>query len=156
MRCCVQHDSCSEPVSYTHLDVYKRQLLTSVAIQTLQPDEVEIVRAVRPNGRARNLGVARSQAPILVFVDDDAVLGNQYVLERLVAALADESLGMVGASKLLPPNAPAFQRWVARELPRIEHAVVDQPLESNPDPPSFYCEITTTCCACLLYTSRCV
>ena len=46
-----------------------------MAIQTLQPDEVEIVRAVRPNGRARNLGVARSQAPILVFVDDDAVLG---------------------------------------------------------------------------------
>lgn len=129
------------------LDGQLDALLASVAMQTLQPDEVEIVRAVRPNGRARNLGVARSQAPILVFVDDDAVLGNQYVLERLVAALADARLGVVGASKLLPPNAPAFQRWVARELPRIEHAVVDQPLESNPDPPSFYCEITTTCCA---------
>jgi GT2 family glycosyltransferase len=25
--------------------------------------------------------------------------------------------------------------------------VVRQPLETNPDPPSYYCEVTTTCCA---------
>src|SRR4029079_17330430 len=55
--------------------------------------------------------------------------------------------GVTGASKLLPPDAPWFQRWVAREVPRITHPIVDQPLETNPDPPSFYCEITTTCCA---------
>jgi hypothetical protein len=54
---------------------------------------------------------------------------------------------VTGASKLLPPGAPWFQRWVAREVPRIVHPVVAEPLETNPDPPSFYCEITTTCCA---------
>ncbi len=129
------------------LDGHVDKLLASVAAQTLQPDEIELVRAVRPNGRARNLGVERTQSSILIFVDDDAVLGNAHVLERLVAALHDPSIGVAGASKLLPPDAPAFQRWVARELPRIEHPVVEQPLESNPDPPSFYCEITTTCCA---------
>jgi hypothetical protein len=123
-------------------------LLASVRRQTLQPSEIEVVRGVRPNGRARNQGVARTSAPLLLFVDDDAVLGDQRVIERLVAPLlADPSIGVTGASKLLPPDAPPFQRWVAREVPRIVHPIVDQPLETNPDPPSFYCEITTTCCA---------
>lgn len=123
-------------------------LLESVRRQTVAPAEIEVVRGVRPNGRARNQGVARTSAPLLVFVDDDAVLGDERVIEHLVAPLlADPSIGVTGASKLLPPHAPAFQRWVAREVPRIIHPVVDQPLETNPDPPSFYCEITTTCCA---------
>ena len=123
-------------------------LLESVRRQTLAPDELVVVRGVRPNGRARNQGVAQTSAPILVFVDDDAVLGDAHVIANLVAPLlADPGIGVTGASKLLPPNAPWFQRWVAREVPRIEHPVVTQPLETNPDPPSFYCEITTTCCA---------
>jgi hypothetical protein len=123
-------------------------LLASVRCQTLRPAQIEVVRGVRPNGRARNMGVARTSAPLLVFVDDDAVLGDERVIERLVAPLlADPSIGVTGASKLLPLDAPWFQRWVAREVPRIVHPIVDQPLESNPDPPSFYCEITTTCCA---------
>jgi cellulose synthase/poly-beta-1,6-N-acetylglucosamine synthase-like glycosyltransferase len=123
-------------------------LLESVRRQTLTPDELVVVRGVRPNGRARNQGVAQTSAPILVFVDDDAVLGDAHVIANLVAPLlADPGIGVTGASKLLPPNAPWFQRWVAREVPRIEHPVVAQPLETNPDPPSFYCEITTTCCA---------
>lgn len=123
-------------------------LLASVRRQTLQPAEVEVVRGVRPNGRARNQGVARTAAPLLVFVDDDALLGDEHVIANLVAPLlADPTVGVTGAAKLLPPGAPAFQRWVAREVPRVEHLVVDTPLETNPDPPSFYCEITTTCCA---------
>ncbi|HEU5102660.1 MAG TPA: glycosyltransferase [Roseiflexaceae bacterium] len=130
------------------LDGNVAPLLESVRRQTLAPAEIEVVRGVRPNGRARNQGVAHTSAPLLVFVDDDAVLGDERVIERLVAPLlADLSVGVTGASKLLPPDAPAFQRWVAREVPRIIHPVVDQPLETNPDPPSFYCEITTTCCA---------
>ena len=130
------------------LDGDVEPLLASVRRQTLQPSEIEVVRGVRPNGRARNQGVARTCAPLLLFVDDDAVLGDEHVIERLVAPLlADPSIGVTGASKLLPPDAPWFQRWVAREVPRIVHPIVDQPLETNPDPPSFYCEITTTCCA---------
>src|SRR3954467_6922086 len=130
------------------LDGDVEPLLASVRRQTLQPSEIEVVRGVRPNGRARNQGVARTSAPLLMFVDDDALLGDERVIERLVAPLlADPSIGVTGASKLLPPDAPLFQRWVAREVPRIVHPIVDQPLETNPDPPSFYCEITTTCCA---------
>jgi hypothetical protein len=123
-------------------------LLASVRRQTLQPVEIAVVRGVRPNGRARNQGVAQTSAPLLVFVDDDAVLGDEHALANLVAPLVeDSSIGVTGASKLLPPNAPWFQRWAAREVPRIVHPIVERPLETNPDPPSFYCEITTTCCA---------
>jgi len=123
-------------------------LLASMRRQTLQPAEIAVVRGVHPNGRARNQGVVQTSAPLLVFVDDDAVLGDEHVLANLVAPLLeDPTIAVAGASKLLPPGAPWFQRWVAREVPRIEHPVVAQPLETNPDPPTFYCEITTTCCA---------
>jgi cellulose synthase/poly-beta-1,6-N-acetylglucosamine synthase-like glycosyltransferase len=130
------------------LDGEVTALLDSVRRQTLQPAEIEVVRGVRPNGRARNQGVARTTAPLLVFVDDDATLGDEHTLANLVAPLLeDPTIGVTGASKLLPPNAPLFQRWVAREVPRITHPVVAYPLETNPEPPSFYSEITTTCCA---------
>jgi hypothetical protein len=123
-------------------------LLASVRHQTLQPAEVAVVRGVRPNGRARNQGVAQTSAPLLVFVDDDATLGDEHALANLVAPLLqDPSIGVTGASKLLPIDAPWFQRWAAREVPRIVHPIAARPLETNPDPPSFYCEITTTCCA---------
>lgn len=123
-------------------------LLHDLHRQSCVPAEIEVVRGVRPNGRARNIGVARTSAPLLVFIDDDARLGDTDLLAHLVSPLlADPSIGVTGASKLLPPDAPLFQRWVAREVPRTEHPVVAVPFESNPDPPSFYCEITTTCCA---------
>lgn len=130
------------------LDGHVAPLLESVRRQTLQPAEVHVVKGVRPNGKARNVGVEQTSAPMLVFVDDDAVLGDEHTLANMVAPLlADPTIGVTGASKLLPPDAPPFQRWAAREVARIVHPVVDAPLETNPDPPSFYSEITTTCCA---------
>jgi len=117
--------------------------------QLRPPDEIAVVRAVKPNGRARNEGVRRTTAELLVFVDDDARLGDARVIEHLIAPLiADATVGMTGSAKLLPPDAPAFQKRVAREVPRIEHAVVKQPLETNPPLDRHgYCEITTTCAA---------
>jgi GT2 family glycosyltransferase len=130
------------------LDGRIEALRDSIARQTWQPAEIEVAVGVRPNGRARNVATARTTAPYIVFIDDDAVLGNADAIQRLVEPLiADPSIGVTGAAKLLPADAAWFQRWVAREVPRIEHAVVSAPLETNPDPPSFYCEITTTCCA---------
>src|SRR5215470_3515045 len=110
-------------------------LLASVRRQTLQPAEIEVVRGVRPNGRARNQGVAQTSAPLLVFVDDDALLGDEHVIANLVAPLlADPAIGVTGAAKLLPPDAPPFQRWAAHEVPRIVPPVVERPLGTNPDP----------------------
>jgi GT2 family glycosyltransferase len=131
------------------LDGDTRALEADARSQTLPPDEIAVVRAVRPNGRARNQGVRTTHGAILVFVDDDARLGDARVIEHLVEPLlADVTLGMTGSAKLLPPDASAFQRRVAREVPRIEHPVVHTLLETHPplDRPG-YCEITTTCAA---------
>ena len=123
-------------------------LLASLREQTWPPDEVEVVVGVRPNGRARNVGVSRSTGDIIIFIDDDALPGNERLIEQLATPLIqDATIHITGASKLIPPDSSWFQRWVAREIPRIEHPIVTKPLESNPDPPHYYCEITTTCCA---------
>lgn len=124
------------------------KLLESIFTQTWQPDEVVIAIGVSPNGRSRNVAVKQSQSDILVFIDDDASLGNKDALEQLVRPLiADATIHITGAAKLIPPNSSWFQGWVAREVPRIEHPVVSQSLETNPDPPQFATELTTTCCA---------
>lgn len=125
------------------------RLSGSLQGQRLVPVEIELIVGVQPNGRARNMGVARTTGDVLVFVDDDAVLGHERVIENLVEPLnRDLTIGVTGASKLIPPDSSWFQRWIAREVPRIEHPVVHEPLETNPEPENnYYCEVTTTCCA---------
>lgn len=123
-------------------------LAASLQAQDWPLAEVEVVVGVRPNGRARNVGVARTHGDVLVFVDDDAVLGDASLVRRLVEPLSDPTIGVTGASKLIPPESTWFQRWVAREVPRIQHPVVSEPLVTLPGPEnSYYCEVTTTCCA---------
>src|SRR5947209_5576357 len=61
--------------------------LESVRDQTFDSVEVEVVSGVKPAGRARNLGARSSRATYLLFLDDDARLGDRSTLERLVAAL---------------------------------------------------------------------
>lgn len=123
-------------------------LRASIDQQTWQPDEVQVAHRISPNGRARNVGVSQTSGDILIFIDDDAVLGDEYAIENLVRPLLDDgTIHITGASKLIPPDAGWFQRWVAREVPRIEHPVLEQPLPTNPDPPDYKTEITTTCCA---------
>jgi cellulose synthase/poly-beta-1,6-N-acetylglucosamine synthase-like glycosyltransferase len=124
-------------------------VLASVGRQSPRPAEVQVVAGVRPSGRARNLGAARTTAPVLVFVDDDAVLGSDDTLARLVEPLhADPTLAVTGAAKLLPPGSSWFQRRVAREVPRIEHPVVDRVVEADPQSTGpGYTDVTTTCCA---------
>jgi hypothetical protein len=123
-------------------------VLASVARQTLAPAEIEVVRGVEPNGLARNLGVERTSAPIIVFVDDDAVLGGDDTLANLVAPLSEGDVGAVGTAKLLPPGSSWFQRQVASQVPRIEHPVVARLTDSTLPLDGFgYTEVTTTCCA---------
>src|SRR5438105_2117688 len=86
-------------------------LLDDLRAQSLPPGEVEVVRGVAPNGRARNMGVAKTTGEILVFLDDDVRLGAPDILRAFAEHLeADARLGMVGTSQLLPPGATRFQQ----------------------------------------------
>lgn len=121
-------------------------VLAAIAQQTQQADEVIVVHGVSPNGRARNQGVVQSTAEWLLFVDDDAILGHPELIERLLTAAHQPGVAIVGSARILPPDAPAFQQAVAHQVARIVHPVVAHDTLTNPDPPSFYCDITTTCC----------
>lgn len=124
-------------------------LRASLAGQSLQEYELIVVVGAKPAGRARNLGVARASAPIIVFIDDDATFGHPAVLEQLAARLdAEPSVGVVGPSKQLSPQATPRQRRIAAQVPRWVYPVHAEDTESNPPLDSYgFSGITTTCCA---------
>jgi len=131
--------------------------------QSILPDDVCIVRGVRPNGRARNLGVARvrqerkdSASHILIFLDDDALPGNDDLVKNLITPWINgseddqEQIGITGTARVLPEDANWFQRRVATEIPRTVNPIPQQALETNPPLEGYgHSLITTTCCATL-------
>ena len=125
------------------------ELENSIGRQDYPSYRVYIVRNVRPNGRARNEGVRGSEGEMLVFIDDDAILAHDSVISNLVKPLVDDkTIGVAGAGRVVPPEAPWFQRRVAKEIPRIENPIADEPLETNPPLKGRgFSEVTTTCCA---------
>ncbi|MFN5059019.1 MAG: glycosyltransferase [Chloroflexota bacterium] len=125
----------------THLE----PLLAALRSQTRPPDDIIVIRGVSPNGRARNAGVTQTDAEWLLFIDDDAIPGHVDLIERLLATAQRPNVVAVGSARLLPPDAPPFQRHVADQVARIVHPVVGTDTITNPDPPHFYCDITTTC-----------
>lgn len=120
-------------------------LLVALRGQTRPPDDIVVVRGVSPNGKARNTGVAQTKAEWLLFIDDDAMPGHIELIERLLDNARHAGVVAVGSARILPPDAPPFQRQVAHQVARIEHPVVTRNTVTNPDPPHFYCDITTTC-----------
>lgn len=114
-------------------------LLDDLRSQTLKPVEVEVVRNVAPNGRARNVGAQRTGGEILVFLDDDVRLGHERIIEDLARALEQYDFGLVGTSQVLPPDSSLFERTVARQLSRSQSPVVTTYVESD--------MVTTQCCA---------
>jgi cellulose synthase/poly-beta-1,6-N-acetylglucosamine synthase-like glycosyltransferase len=125
------------------------RLLAGLADQVGQDFTVEIVRGIHPAGTARNIGAARTTSEILVFIDDDAYLGHVRVLATMVdTLLADPTIGVVGPSKLLPPEASWLQRRIAVEVPRWVYPIAAEDTESNPPLDHYgFTGITTTCCA---------
>jgi GT2 family glycosyltransferase len=126
-----------------------QQIINKLQNQTRIPDEIEVVVGVRPNGRARNIGVERTSGDILVFIDDDAAPGTSDLIEKMVQVLVeDETVGVAGAARILPPGASWFQKRIAAEIPRTVNPVPESDIETNPPLKGYgHSMITTTCCA---------
>lgn len=114
-------------------------LIEDARRQTARVEEIEIVRGVSPNGRARNQGVERTQSELIIFLDDDVRLGSDDVFEKLASALEIPGVGMVGTSQLLPVESSNFQKRCARQIPRSQSTVVESLTDSD--------MVTTQCCA---------
>jgi GT2 family glycosyltransferase len=137
------------------------ELKNRLAEQSWQPDDIQVINGVSPNGRARNLGVSATREKnskqddqILIFIDDDALPGDSRLVEALVTPLLDgreqktNPVGITGAARVLPTDATRFQRRVAAEIPRTINPIPDKPLETNPPLKGYgHSFITTTCCA---------
>lgn len=103
-------------------------LLKDILNQKTSTD-VEIIEipGVTPAGKARNLGAEKAKGDILVFVDADICLGNEFILEKLVEVLLnDKSIGVAASSIKIPEDATNFERWYAREIPHCESPIVNK------------------------------
>ena len=93
-----------------------KALQAQLARQSLSGWELIVQSRIAPPAKARNLGAAKAQSEILIFLDDDIRFGQAGLLADLVEAL--ETTGpasAVGVGWRLPPDASAFQRWLMRE-----------------------------------------
>lgn len=111
-------------------------LLNSLRNQTLQPDEVLIVdsssddhtaeiaatfgcddvhtitRSSFNHGQTRHDAFLRSSGDIVVFMTQDAVLADKQSLERLIAAMSDQSIALVTGRQLPKDDARRFEQLV--------------------------------------------
>src|SRR5437773_269287 len=93
-----------------------RALERDLASQSITPAVLEVVRGVRPNGRARNEGVRRALARepglvTFVFVDDDVRIPDPDTLAKVLAPLDRDgrgTIGVSGAAKVLGASASRF------------------------------------------------
>jgi GT2 family glycosyltransferase len=103
-----------------------------VESQTFKDHELVMVKGVSPQGKAINQGVARARGEILLILDDDSTVADDTVFQRLIDTLdSDATLGMVGASIVLSPEASAFQRRASQQFPRFNTPVVDTVTDSD-------------------------
>jgi len=113
-----------------------QRLKEDLARQTIRDYETIVVVGVRPNGKARNVGVRKATGRYLVCIDDDVRLGDDNVLENLIRPFEErDDVGMTGAAQLIPDDSTRFQKEAARQLPRshfpVQKALVDSDMVSH-------------------------
>ena len=106
--------------------------MDSISSQTYRDFETIIVKGVSPQGKAINQGADQAQGSLLMILDDDSMLADEYVFERVIDAIdSDPKIGMAGASIVLFPDANAFQKKAANQFPRFHTPVVDTITDSD-------------------------
>lgn len=108
------------------------RLISQLKSQTFKNLEIIIIKGVRPNGKARNVGAKKAKGEILISIDDDVTLGHEKVIENLVRHLeSDDTIGLLGISKLVPKDSNWFQRRCAKEIPRSTSPIYDELTEGD-------------------------
>jgi len=108
------------------------RLISDLKKQTFKDLEIDIVKGVRPNGKARNVGARKARGEILVSIDDDVSIGHNQVIENLVKYLdSDKDIGLIGISKLVPKDSNWFQRRCAKEIPRSTSPIYEDLTEGD-------------------------
>ena len=115
-----------------HRDGNVPRLVAQLKNQTFRDSEILVVKGVRPNGKARNVGAKKAKGEILIFIDDDVTIGHEKVIENLVRYLeSDESIGLLGISKLIREDSNWFQSRCAKEIPRSTSPIYDELTEGD-------------------------
>lgn len=107
------------------------------------PGEAEVLAAigVRPNGRARDVGVLSARGDYLIFMDDDVSFPEPGDLRRLVDFLRENpDVGLVGPAQQIPPDLSEPKKRRARQMPRTH---VDSPEDF------LECDMVTHACMAL-------
>lgn len=103
------------------------RLRRQIASQTCQDTEFVVVKGVRPNGRARNVGVSQTKGDFVLFIDDDVQLGCDDLIEKMLNAFeADQRIALVGVSQRIPEDASAFAKACGEQLERFEAPILEQ------------------------------
>ncbi len=97
------------------------------------------------HGKSRNFGAKKSEADIVVFMTQDAVPANEYLLEKLIAPLNDETVACSYARQL-----PAEDATMTEQLTRAYNYPAVGRIKSKEDLKelgikTFFC--SNVCCA---------
>ncbi|MFH1201763.1 MAG: glycosyltransferase [Candidatus Omnitrophota bacterium] len=118
------------------LDGYRQgnvpKLLEDLSKQSFQDFEVHVVKGISPCSKAHNVGAKLAKGEILVFFDDDVRLGTEKVVENLIKPLIeDKTIGITGASQLIPPDSNEFQKHCVKILYRSQFPIVNKITETD-------------------------
>lgn len=97
------------------------------------------------HGKSRNFGAKKSEADIFIFMTQDAVPANEYLLEKLIAPLNDETVACSYARQL-----PAEDATMTEQLTRVYNYPAVGRIKSKEDLKelgikTFFC--SNVCCA---------
>ncbi len=109
-----------------------KRLLGDLEKQDFEAFEIIVVKGVKPQGKAINMGADLARGALLIILDDDSRMPNAGTFSNLVRVCrADARIGMAGASVVISPESNAFQQRAARQFPRFNMPVVSEVTESD-------------------------
>jgi glycosyltransferase involved in cell wall biosynthesis len=87
--------------------------------------EVIPIKNVSPAGKARNIGSKKAKGEILIFIDCDIRLGNEFVFNNLARPLLEnKNIGIVSSSVRIPLSASKFQVCYSKVIPHCQTPIV--------------------------------